>query len=153
MNKVLEILGKNFENFWENSGLIEGFVVKTVIVHALQYFKRAKKGCHILVEQVMNDIPGSKRSWTIQEHCRYEKTPSQYSVNAHIACKVSNWWTSVVFTTKREDIQHERTYTIVYWNIKRLYFAFSCSVLKLLFTNRDQQREQSSWRRMQSWWS
>ncbi len=30
---------------------------------------------------------------------------------------------------------------IFYWIIKRLYFAFSCSVLELLFTNGDRRRE------------
>ncbi len=42
--------------------LMEGVVVNTAIVHAQQFFRRAKKGCQILLEQVMNDIPGSKRS-------------------------------------------------------------------------------------------
>ncbi len=100
----------------------------------------------------MNDIRGSKHSWTIQEHCRYEKTPPRYSVNAHIACKVGNWWTSVVFATKRVDIPCEHTYSIVYhrwlciglWNgcilhLAAQYLSF-CSQMEIVEENRKECR-------------
>ncbi len=73
-------------------------------------------------------------------------------MNAHVACKVGNWWTSVVFTTERVGIQRECRYSIVYrrWlciglsnsRILRLtaqYFSF-CSQMEIDKENREECR-------------